>query len=143
MSKTSKVWLVTGSSRGLGRAIVEAALVAGHRVVATARKPEQLQEFAKRYGNHIRVVGLDVTDSEAAIGAVRTTVEAFGRLDMLVNNAGYGDIASLHNLRATNLSPVSCRKMCCFSIRRGSALRPARTFPRGGRGRRATSSGWA
>jgi NAD(P)-dependent dehydrogenase (short-subunit alcohol dehydrogenase family) len=98
VTNASKVWLVTGSSRGLGRAIVESALVAGHRVVATARKPEQLQELAKRYGDKIRAVALNVTDSEAAIRTVHNTVEAFGRLDVLVNNAGYGDTASVEDV---------------------------------------------
>jgi NAD(P)-dependent dehydrogenase (short-subunit alcohol dehydrogenase family) len=86
-----KVWLVTGSSRGLGRDIVEAALAHGDRVVATARRPEQLADLVERYGERVRALALDVADADAARAAVRFTVETFGRLDVLVNNAGYGN----------------------------------------------------
>jgi NAD(P)-dependent dehydrogenase (short-subunit alcohol dehydrogenase family) len=66
----SKVWFVTGSSRGLGRAIVEAALRAGDRVIATARKPEQLNDLSEKFGSRVIVLALDVTDSAAVAGAV-------------------------------------------------------------------------
>lgn len=98
MQKNTKVWLVTGSSRGLGRNIVEAALAAGDKVVATARKQEQLQELVDRYGDQIKAVGLDVTNPESATDAVQAAIEAFGRIDVLVNNAGYGDIASVEDV---------------------------------------------
>lgn len=94
----SKVWLVTGSSRGLGRNIVELALEAGERVVATARKPEQLQDLVERYGDQVRTIALDVTNAESTTNAVKAAVEAFGRIDVLVNNAGYGDIASVEDV---------------------------------------------
>jgi NAD(P)-dependent dehydrogenase (short-subunit alcohol dehydrogenase family) len=87
----SKVWLITGSGSGLGRAIAEAALSAGNRVIATARNPEQLTDLVARYGPHARGVRLDVTNEEEGTLAVRAAVETFGRLDVLVNNAGYGD----------------------------------------------------
>ncbi|MFL6193093.1 MAG: SDR family NAD(P)-dependent oxidoreductase [Thermoanaerobaculia bacterium] len=87
----SKVWLITGSGSGLGRAIAEAALNAGHKVVATARDPKQLTPLLERYGSQARAVRLDVTDEDEGRRAVRATVDAFGRLDVLVNNAGYGD----------------------------------------------------
>ena len=86
----SKVWLVTGSSRGLGRDIAEAVLAHGDRLVATARRPEQLADLVARYGDRVRTVALDVADAEAARAAVAFAVDAFGRLDVLVNNAGYG-----------------------------------------------------
>ncbi|HEX3637777.1 MAG TPA: SDR family NAD(P)-dependent oxidoreductase [Paraburkholderia sp.] len=89
----SKVWLVTGSARGLGREIVEAALRAGDRVVATARDPRQLVELVTRYGEQVRAVALDVTDPAAARHAVQAAVDAFGRLDVVVNNAGFGHLA--------------------------------------------------
>lgn len=90
-------WLITGSSRGLGRALAQAALEAGHRVVATAREPSQLQELAERHGDAVRAVALDVTDPVAAEAAVEAAVEAFGGLDVLVNNAGYGDVGSVED----------------------------------------------
>src|SRR5262249_26635289 len=88
------VYLITGSSRGLGRAITQAALAAGHRVVATARRPERLDDLA---GDRLAAVALDVTDYDAATRAVRTAVERFGRLDVVVNNAGYADLASVED----------------------------------------------
>ncbi|KIH84839.1 oxidoreductase [Pseudomonas batumici] len=89
----SKVWLITGSASGLGRNIAEAVLAAGERLVATAREPQRLDDLVARYGDQVRVVALDVTDAAAAQAAVRVAVEAFGRLDVLVNNAGYGHLA--------------------------------------------------
>ncbi|PQV45132.1 SDR family NAD(P)-dependent oxidoreductase [Paraburkholderia sp. BL21I4N1] len=88
----SKVWLVTGSARGLGREIVEAALQAGERVVATARDPGRLQDLVARYGEQVRAIALDVTDPAAAHDAVQSAVDAFGRLDVVVNNAGFGHL---------------------------------------------------
>jgi NAD(P)-dependent dehydrogenase (short-subunit alcohol dehydrogenase family) len=86
----SKVWLVTGGGRGLGRDIVKAALGAGDRVVATARDPQQLADLLEQHGGQIRTVALDVTDPLAAQAAVKVALDAFGRLDVLVNNAGFG-----------------------------------------------------
>ncbi|MGW5193651.1 oxidoreductase [Kribbella sp. NPDC004138] len=94
----SKIWLVTGSSRGLGRALTEAVLAAGDRVVGTARKPEQLDDLAARYGDQLRAVALDVTDAGAARAAVRTAVEVFGGLDVVANNAGYANSASIEEM---------------------------------------------
>jgi NAD(P)-dependent dehydrogenase (short-subunit alcohol dehydrogenase family) len=93
----SKVWLITGSSRGLGRALAEVVLGAGHRLVATARNPAQLADLVERYGDQVRAVPLDVTDERAAAQAIEATVAAFGRLDVLVNNAGYGDVGSIED----------------------------------------------
>lgn len=94
----SKVWFVTGSSRGLGHAIVEHALEGGDQVVATAREPEQLVDLVAQYGDRVKPVALDVTDAAQAGQAVRDAVEAFGRLDIVVNNAGYGDIAAVEDV---------------------------------------------
>ncbi|MBN8233446.1 SDR family NAD(P)-dependent oxidoreductase [Corallococcus macrosporus] len=96
--ETSRVWLITGSSRGLGRGFAEAVLAAGHRLVATARKPEQLASLVERYGDRVRAVALDVTNPEQARAAVRVAVEAFGRLDVVVNNAGYGSLAPIEQV---------------------------------------------
>jgi NAD(P)-dependent dehydrogenase (short-subunit alcohol dehydrogenase family) len=110
----SKVWLITGASRGLGRAFTEAVLKAGDRVVATARNPEQLVELEKRYAEKIRTVPLDVTNEAQAKAAFEAAIASFGALDTLVNNAGYGYVrpvedTSLADFRAqieTNLFGV-------------------------------------
>jgi NAD(P)-dependent dehydrogenase (short-subunit alcohol dehydrogenase family) len=96
----SRVFLVTGSSRGLGRSIAEAVLEAGHQLVATARTPSQLDDLVGKYGDQVRAVALDVTDPAAAEAAVQVAVEAFGRLDVVVNNAGYANLASVEDITA-------------------------------------------
>ena len=90
-----QVWFVTGSSRGFGRALVRAALDAGDQVVATARQPGQLAEFAGRYGDSVLPLALDVTDAAAARAAVAAGAGRFGRLDVVVNNAGYANVAPI------------------------------------------------
>lgn len=87
-----QTWLITGSSRGLGRALAEAAVAAGHNVVATARDPQALADLE---GAH--AVALDVTDREQARAAVAAAVERFGRLDVVVNNAGYANVSSIED----------------------------------------------
>jgi NAD(P)-dependent dehydrogenase (short-subunit alcohol dehydrogenase family) len=94
----SKVFLVTGTSRGLGLRIAEAVLAAGHSLVATARDPKLPDELTQRYGDRLRQVPLDVTDPAAAEAAVRAALEAFGRLDVVVNNAGYANLASVEDI---------------------------------------------
>ncbi len=96
----NKVWLVTGSASGLGPNIAEAVLESGDRLVATARDPKRLDDLVKKYGDRVRAVPLDVTDESAAQTAVQTAVATFGRLDVVVNNAGYGDIAPFEQLSA-------------------------------------------
>jgi NAD(P)-dependent dehydrogenase (short-subunit alcohol dehydrogenase family) len=93
----SKVWLITGASRGLGRAFTEAVLKAGDRVVATARNPEQLVEFESRYGENIRTFPLDVTNEAQAKAASEAAIASFGGLDVLVNNAGYGYVCPVED----------------------------------------------
>src|SRR5207249_1760018 len=102
----SKVWLVTGSASGLGRSIAEAVLASGDRLVATARDPRRLEDLVRKYGGRIRTAALDVADEEAARAAVRAAVDAFGRLDVLVNNAGYGDVAPFEQLSAERFKAV-------------------------------------
>jgi NAD(P)-dependent dehydrogenase (short-subunit alcohol dehydrogenase family) len=94
----SKTWLITGSARGLGRTLAESVLEAGHNVVATARRTEALGVLADKYGERVRLVTLDVTDAAAARRAVQAAVEAFGRLDVVVNNAGYADMAAIEDM---------------------------------------------
>ena len=91
----SKVWFITGSSRGLGHSLAEAVLAHGDLLVATARNPEQLGDLVSTYGEQMRAVPLDVTNPEQARAAVATAIDAFGRLDVVVNNAGYANVASI------------------------------------------------
>ncbi|MEV8388888.1 MULTISPECIES: SDR family NAD(P)-dependent oxidoreductase [unclassified Streptomyces] len=95
---SEQVWFVTGSSRGLGRAVVEEALVAGHRVVATARRPEVLADLEEKYGDQMRTLALDVSDAGQAARTVQAGLEAFGRLDVVVNNAGYANLAPVEEV---------------------------------------------
>jgi NAD(P)-dependent dehydrogenase (short-subunit alcohol dehydrogenase family) len=93
----SKVWLITGASRGLGRAFTEEALKAGHRVMATARNSDHLVDLAREFGERVRTVPLDVTNEEQAKNAVEAAIQTFGGLDVLVNNAGYGNVSSVED----------------------------------------------
>jgi NAD(P)-dependent dehydrogenase (short-subunit alcohol dehydrogenase family) len=93
----SQIWLITGSSRGLGRAFTEAALAAGHSVVAGARNPDQLADLRSKFGEKIHPVSLDVTNESRAKAAVDAAVAHFGGLDVLVNNAGYGNVSSVED----------------------------------------------
>ncbi|WP_329250353.1 SDR family NAD(P)-dependent oxidoreductase [Streptomyces canus] len=85
-----KTWFITGASRGFGRIWAEAALSRGDRVAATARRPESLEPLVDAYGDSVLPLALDVTDRAAAFAAVRRAADTFGRLDVVVNNAGYG-----------------------------------------------------
>ena len=90
-----QTWFVTGSSRGLGRALVRAALQAGDTVAATARRPEQLDDLVAEFGERILPIRLDVTDPAAARDALAEAHKHFGRIDVLVNNAGYANLAPI------------------------------------------------
>ncbi|NJP88921.1 SDR family NAD(P)-dependent oxidoreductase [Nonomuraea sp. FMUSA5-5] len=94
----AKTWLITGASRGLGRRLAEAVLDAGDHVVATARDPKQLDDLVARHGDRVRAVALDVTDAAAAVRAVEAATGAFGSLDVVVNNAGYGNSAAIEEM---------------------------------------------
>ncbi|MEJ1962962.1 MAG: SDR family NAD(P)-dependent oxidoreductase [Gammaproteobacteria bacterium] len=94
----SKTFFLTGSSRGLGRSIAEAILQAGHQLVATARKPAQLGDLAARYPDRILPVALDVADFDGAKKAVSMGVERFGRLDVVINNAGFAAVGSVEDM---------------------------------------------
>jgi NAD(P)-dependent dehydrogenase (short-subunit alcohol dehydrogenase family) len=93
-----KVFFLTGASRGLGRQIAEASLAAGHQLVATARNPESLKDLSERYRRQVLPVALDVSDATAAAAAVAAGIDAFGRLDVVVNNAGYANLASVEDI---------------------------------------------
>jgi NAD(P)-dependent dehydrogenase (short-subunit alcohol dehydrogenase family) len=90
-----QTWFITGSSRGFGRALTEAALAVGDRVVATARRPEALDDLARLHGEDLLAASLDVTDSQAAERVIQAGVDRFGRLDVVVNNAGYANVAPI------------------------------------------------
>ena len=88
-------WLITGCSTGIGREIARAAMEAGHSVVVTARRVESVADFTDEYGDLAVTVALDVTDKEQIATAVRTATDAFGGIDVLVNNAGNGYLAAI------------------------------------------------
>lgn len=98
-----KTWFITGSSRGFGRELVVAALEAGDRVAATARRPEQLAELAAQYGDRILPLALDVTDPAGVRAALDEAVTTFGRLDVIVNNAGYANVAPIETADDTDM----------------------------------------
>ena len=89
------VWFITGASRGFGAEIVEKALAAGHSVVATARDPQAIAARFPDGGDRLRGVALDVLDESAAAAAVESAVQQFGRIDIVVNNAGRGLLAAV------------------------------------------------
>jgi NAD(P)-dependent dehydrogenase (short-subunit alcohol dehydrogenase family) len=86
----SKVWFITGTSKGFGRVWAEAALARGDRVAATARDVSSLQSLVERYGDRVAALALDVTDKGAVHQAITAAHARFGRLDVVINNAGYG-----------------------------------------------------
>lgn len=93
-----QVFFLTGSSRGLGRQIAEAVLAAGHQLVATARNTDHLADLVDRYGDQVITAALDVTEPAAAAAAVSAGIAAFGRIDVVVNNAGYANLASVEDI---------------------------------------------
>ena len=99
----SKTWFITGASSGFGREWAEAALDRGDRVVATARSVDRLTDLATRYGDNVFILGLDVTDRAAVFDAVNAAHEHFGRLDIVVNNAGYGQLGMVEELSETDI----------------------------------------
>jgi NAD(P)-dependent dehydrogenase (short-subunit alcohol dehydrogenase family) len=102
----AKVWLITGSGNGLGRDIAEAALAAGDNVVAGARRTEELAPLVAQYGERVKPVTLEVRDEAAAKAAVQLALGSFGRLDVLVNNAGYGEFAPFEQMSAEDFKAV-------------------------------------
>ncbi len=99
----SKVWFITGTSRGFGREFARAALGRGDRVVATARDTGSLDDLADEFGDAVLPLALDVTDRAAASAAVDAAVERFGRLDVVVNNAGYGLFGAVEEITPEQL----------------------------------------
>ncbi len=95
---TDRVWLITGCSAGFGRELALAALAAGDQVMATARQPERLADLVASGAGRARAAPLDVTDDEQVSAAVARTVAEFGRIDVVVNNAGHGSVGAVEEL---------------------------------------------
>ncbi|CAM3151566.1 short-chain dehydrogenase/reductase [Mycobacterium intermedium] len=95
---TEKVWFITGTSRGFGREWTKAALERGDKVAATARNIATLDDLVDRYGDKLLPITLDVTDRAADFAAVKQAHEHFGRLDIVVNNAGYGQFGFIEEV---------------------------------------------
>lgn len=95
MSDARQTWFVTGASSGFGRAIAEHALEQGHAVVATARDPSRIEDLAARAPDRTLAIRLDVTHAGEAEAAVAAAVSAFGRIDVVVDNAGYGIVGAV------------------------------------------------
>jgi NAD(P)-dependent dehydrogenase (short-subunit alcohol dehydrogenase family) len=95
----AKVWFITGSSRGLGKATAEAALKSGASVIATARNSETLKSLAEKFGDErFLPLTVDVTNNDEVANAVNAGYQKFGRIDVVVNNAGYANLASVEDI---------------------------------------------
>src|SRR3981189_2566860 len=102
----AKVWLITGGGNGLGRDIAEGALAAGGNVVAGARRTEELAPLVAQYGARVNPVRMEVRDEAAAKAAVQLAGDTFGRLDVLVNNAGFGQFAPFEQMSAEDFQAI-------------------------------------
>ena len=152
-----QVWFITGSSRGFGRALVRAALEAGDLVAATARRPDQLADLSAEYGDSIHPIALDVTNPAAA-SAIAEARDRFGRLDVIVNNAGYANVSPIEtttdaDFRAQfetnfwgvyNVSKAASSRLTRFSSVRACCYRryrsPRRVLTRSSTSRRSSRS---
>src|ERR1700761_5913092 len=102
-----KIWFITGASKGFGYELAEYLLQQGHKVVATARKPEgQLTELGRKYKDDALVLALDVTKSEQVDATVVAATQRFGRIDVLVNNAGYGTVGAVEEQSEAEFRPM-------------------------------------
>jgi NAD(P)-dependent dehydrogenase (short-subunit alcohol dehydrogenase family) len=104
--KNPRTWFITGSSTGFGRLLAEEVLKSGDNVVATARKVEQVADLEHKYPGHAVALPLDVTKQEQVVAAVAKTLERFGRVDVLVNNAGYGVAGAIEEVSEAELGPM-------------------------------------
>ena len=99
----SKVWFITGASRGFGRVWTEAALKRGDQVVATARKLSSIADFKEKYGDHVLTLELDVTNHDQVKTVVEQAQAHFGRLDIVLNNAGYSLVGTIEEASAEEI----------------------------------------
>ncbi len=137
-----KIWFITGSSRGLGRSLTAAVLAKGDKVAATARNPEQLKAFTEKYPEQIYPLQLDVTDQQQVHKAITDTIAHFGRIDVLVNNAGFGIIGAaeaytdeqVYSQLATNLyAPIAITRAVLPYMRKQRSGRILQISSIGGR----------
>jgi NAD(P)-dependent dehydrogenase (short-subunit alcohol dehydrogenase family) len=101
-----KVWFITGASTGFGNLLAQQLLRAGHKVVATARRPEQIADLANDSKDRCLALPLDVTEESAVEAAVDAAIQRFGRVDVLVNNAGYGLAGAIEEATEPEFMPV-------------------------------------
>lgn len=97
----TKIWFITGSSKGFGKVWTEAALKRGDKVVATARKINALSDLVSQYGESILPISLNVNDRANCFEAVEKAIEKFGRIDVLINNAGFGHFGFVEEISET------------------------------------------
>lgn len=105
-ASAGKVWFITGASTGFGRLLAEEVLKAGGRVIATARRPEQIADLTQQYPETARAFALDVTKPEQIEAVAKDAIAAFGRVDVLVNNAGYGIAGGIEEATEEEFLPV-------------------------------------
>lgn len=98
MNSQAKVWFITGSNSGFGLSLTKAVLDKGDRAIATSRHPEELDSLVEQYPDNVKVVELDVTKSDEIANAVKAGIQAFGRVDVLVNNAGFGTLGAVEEI---------------------------------------------
>ncbi|BAT53839.1 short-chain dehydrogenase/reductase SDR [Nostoc sp. NIES-3756] len=110
----SKVYLITGTSTGFGRALAEAVLEKGDKVVLTARKPEQVAQLAQANPENAIAIRLDVTNAEEREAAVQAAIERFGRIDVLVNNAGQGSLGAIEGFSSEQIRKQF--EVNCFGV---------------------------
>ncbi len=103
---SGRVWFITGASTGFGRELAEQLLAGGAKVVATARKPDQLAELGGQYPETALILPLDVIDQAAVDSAVKVALDRFGRVDVLVNNAGYGVSGAIEEVSEAEFMPM-------------------------------------
>lgn len=127
----TKTWFITGASRGMGRELVEQVLNRGHRVAATLRRPEQLDDLARRHGDRLWRRALDVTDTAALRDVVDQAFAALGRIDVVVSNAGYGVFATAEDLRDEQIEQMIATNLT-GSIQLARAVIPHLRNQRGG-----------
>ena len=106
LPKHGKVWFITGASTGFGRVLTEYLLAHGANVVATARKPDTLEPLTTKYAANLQILSLDVTKQQQVDDAVADALSRFGRIDVLVNNAGYGVNGAIEEVSADEFMPM-------------------------------------